>query len=581
MLPGQWLYASFGYDGRVLVTVFLSHSSRDKSFVRELADFLSRDGDIKVWLDEREIAPGQNYVSRIADGLDADFIALILSPDSVESNWVKEEWTDAFWEQTNSRKTKLVGVLYRDCTIPRLLRNKKYFDLRTNQTQGLREIRTFLLTEKPPERKHTNYLPVRPPLFVGREEELSDVRERLRDRGAVAAVTGLAGKGKTTLALEFAHRHQGDFETVYWLPCQSGSLASLSAELARLLGLKLEGDMPDVVRELKGMCGTKDCLLILDNVQDEAPGELIPGGAARVLVTTRLNNLRFLRGRRPLALPVFTDEQCFELFRGEVGVQEVGRHEDECRRLFERLGRLPIGVAIAAALIREDVRYTIAGMARELPGDVTALIREAVGALEATPRGLLAAMSACAAEGFFLDLAAEVARLDFGGALEALQVLVSRSLADELDRTERRYRLHALVREAADGGSLRGQHAEAVARRFAGWEKDWRRCEKEMGDFWLAMENGGEEASLGYSGLRLTHRVGRLAEAFEICDRKRKAAEERRDSRALQAGLGNQAVILKMWGRLEEAMALHKRRRRSACGWTTRPPCRQATGIRR
>ena len=71
-----------------MVKVFLSHSSKDKPFVRELADFLSRDGQIKVWLDEREIAPGQNIVSRIEDGLEADFILLILSPDSVDSNWV-------------------------------------------------------------------------------------------------------------------------------------------------------------------------------------------------------------------------------------------------------------------------------------------------------------------------------------------------------------------------------------------------------------------------------------------------------------------------------------------------------------
>src|SRR5215469_14169381 len=113
-------------------SVFLSHSSRDKEFVRKLAAHLEQDGDIRVWLDERSIAPGANIVSEIADGLDSDFVLLILSPDSVDSAWVKEEWSDAFWEQTINRRIKLAGVLYRDCQIPRLLRNKKYFDLRTN-----------------------------------------------------------------------------------------------------------------------------------------------------------------------------------------------------------------------------------------------------------------------------------------------------------------------------------------------------------------------------------------------------------------------------------------------------------------
>jgi len=203
-----------------MVSVFLSHSSKDKPFVRELADFLERDGQIKAWLDEREIAPGENIVSGIAEGLDSDFILLILSPDSVDSSWVKEEWTDAFWDQTNNRKTKLLGVLYRDCTIPRLLRNKKYFDLRKNQPEGFREIRTFLLTKQPAPPQRVNYLPVRPPIFVGRDNEITGLRERLGQPGALVYVRELAGKGKTTLALEFAHRHQQDFEAVYWLPCQ-------------------------------------------------------------------------------------------------------------------------------------------------------------------------------------------------------------------------------------------------------------------------------------------------------------------------------------------------------------------------
>lgn len=546
-----------------MVSVFLSHSSKDKPFVRELADFLGKDGLIQVWLDEREIGYGQNIVGRIAEGLDSDFVLLILSPDSVDSNWVKEEWADAFWEQTNERKTKLAGVLYRDCKIPRLLRNKKYFDLQTNQPQGFREIRTFLLEEKPVRPERVNYLPVRPPLFIGREEELASLRERLKEPGAVVHVAEMAGKGKTTLALEFAHRYQRDFEAVYWLPCQRSSVAAIAAELMRQLGLKLEGDLADVVRELKLVCGGKRCLLILDNVEEEAAGELVPGGVASVLVTTRRGNLQFLDFRDPLPLPLFTEEQCFDLFRRQIGGIEVDRHAAVCRRLFGRLGHLPIGVSICAALIRKDVRYTIAGVARDLPGDATALIRTAIGALAPEARGLLAAMAACAPEGSHLDLAAEIAELDEHGALASLQQLMERSLAEEMDRTERRYRLHALVREAADGGTFGQQHAEAVSRRFKGWETDWRRCTQDLPDFQLALEwalrNGSPLAhGLASSEYRLTWRVGRFAEAFEICERMLRMAQEQQDNWPLQVWLGNQALILKAWGRLEEAMALHK-----------------------
>ena len=95
-----------------MVSVFLSHSSKDKPFVRDLADALEAGGEVKVWLDEREIDYGANIVLKIAEGLDADVVLLILSPDSVDSKWVKEEWTDAYWEHVNTQTTKLSGVSY-------------------------------------------------------------------------------------------------------------------------------------------------------------------------------------------------------------------------------------------------------------------------------------------------------------------------------------------------------------------------------------------------------------------------------------------------------------------------------------
>ncbi len=135
-----------------------------------------------------------------------------------------------------------------------------------------------------------------------------------------------------------------------------------------------------------------------------------------------------------MALPLFTDDQCFEIFRAQVGPDDVARHERECRELFERLGHLPLAVGIAAALIREDVRYTIPILAHELPSDVTALIREAITALDAPSRHLLAAMAACAPESFYLDLAADIAGFDEREALDALQPAIARSLVDEVDR---------------------------------------------------------------------------------------------------------------------------------------------------
>ena len=544
-------------------SVFLSHASVDKPFVRQLAAFLRQDPQITVWLDEAEIAPGDNIVTKIASGLDSDFVLFILSPSSIASNWVREEWTDAFWDQTNKGQVKLAGVLYLDCAIPHLIANKKYFDLRKDHLGGFAQIRTWLLAERATPPPHINLLPTRPPLFIGRETELADLHTRLQP-GTVLGLSAIGGCGKTTLALELAHQYQNKFDSIYWLPCQSGDLASISGDLTRQLGLKLTGDLNQVVTDLKLICGRKRCLLILDNVETESPSALIPGGQATVLITTRQPGLKFLRSQPALHLESFSEQQCFDLFRQVLGPSEVDTHESECRQLFDRVGHLPLAINVSASLIKYDVRYTIASIAANLPTDVTALISEAIAALPDDARRLLSAMSACAPEGFRLSLAAPLIELDEPASLEALYELNSRSLVDELNRDSRRYRLHPLVREVADGRQFAQQHAEAVNKQFENWETDWQRCDEDFNDFqvaltWAITNQSSFTEWLGYYGWALTDRIGRPTESFEISEILARAAEERSDKDAMQRWYGNQALILKAWGRLEEALALLKK----------------------
>ncbi len=546
-----------------MLSVFLSHSSKDKPFVRELAEFLRREGDINVWLDEGEIAPAQNIVGAIDQGLDADFLILVLSPDSVQSAWVREEWMSALWQQTNNGTERLVTVLHRDCRIPNLLANKKLFDLRTNQPQGFREILTFLQTRRPVPPQRINQLPSRTPHFVGREPELASLREKLSEEGAVVPICEMAGRGKTALALEFAHLYQRDFESVYWLSCQSQNLAAIATDLMRQLGLELTVDLPDLIRELKRVCLQKRCLLILDNVDDESPSQLIPGGAASVLVTTRHPYLKFLRFHAHQPLPVFTEDQCFEFFRSVLGDTDVNENESGCKSLFGRFGYLPIGITVSAGLIRYDAHYTVASLAADPPRDVYALLSEAVDALDPAPCHLLAAMSACAPEGFALDLAAEIGGFDATASLDALQQLMSRSLVEELSRTGRRYRLHAMVREAACDESLLSLHARAVCLRFKDWEENWRYCEASVPDFDLTFERLLKKGAtdlltrmLANFGFRLMHRRGRFSEAFEICEKMKAAALSWNDKELFQGWLGNQSLILESWGQLSEALDL-------------------------
>jgi tetratricopeptide (TPR) repeat protein len=414
------------------------------------------------------------------------------------------------------------------------------------------------------------HLPQRPPLVIGRQAEIEALRDRLKEAGSVTYVSGLAGRGKTTLALEYAHRYQEDFESVHWLPCQGRSLVQMAGELAWQFGLQLDGELDTILRQLNDHCARWRCLLVLDDVEDETPAQLMAGGRSSVLITTRFNNLRFLRLLQPLNVPLFTEGQCFELFHKVIGEEEVERHEAEALSLIKRLGHLPIGIAVAASLIREDVRYTIAGLAKKLPADVYALLKQAVAALSPAAQRLLASMAACAPEGFRLALAAEMAGLDETSSLDALQEIHSRSLAEELDRTTRRYRVHALVREAAETSDLqRLKHAECVQVEFQDWEDSWRKCEKDMPDWQTAfsylLRSAEDEETwtrikeLAYTGYRLTTRLGRLPEAHEICDRMTHEGNRRRDKNVLLTWYGNQAAILRAMSRLGEAMELLKK----------------------
>ena len=54
---------TFNYD------VFISHSAKDKSAVRELAERLRKDG-LRVWLDDWEIKPGDLILLKIEQGLE-------------------------------------------------------------------------------------------------------------------------------------------------------------------------------------------------------------------------------------------------------------------------------------------------------------------------------------------------------------------------------------------------------------------------------------------------------------------------------------------------------------------------------
>lgn len=114
-------------------SVFLSHNKADKVFVRRLARDLDNQG-VPNWLDEAEITAGQSLIERIRDGIDSmEFLAVVLSPDSVSSAWVLQEVDVAMNQEIAGGQVKVLPLMYRNCELPGFLLGKRYVDFTDEQ----------------------------------------------------------------------------------------------------------------------------------------------------------------------------------------------------------------------------------------------------------------------------------------------------------------------------------------------------------------------------------------------------------------------------------------------------------------
>lgn len=99
--------------------VFISHASEDKErFVIDFSEKLVNKG-INVWLDKWEMFPGDKLIDKIFDeGIkEADTVIIVLSNNSVEKPWVKEELDAAVVKRINSRG-KIIPIILDNCPVP-------------------------------------------------------------------------------------------------------------------------------------------------------------------------------------------------------------------------------------------------------------------------------------------------------------------------------------------------------------------------------------------------------------------------------------------------------------------------------
>jgi hypothetical protein len=114
----------FAYD------VFLSHTSKDKPTVRELAERLKQDG-LRVWFDEWVIQAGDLVSLKIEQGLERSrTLILVISQNAFASEWVALERHTALFRDPTNAERRFIPLRLDDTEITDTLKQFAYIDWR-------------------------------------------------------------------------------------------------------------------------------------------------------------------------------------------------------------------------------------------------------------------------------------------------------------------------------------------------------------------------------------------------------------------------------------------------------------------
>jgi Tetratricopeptide repeat len=197
-------------------------------------------------------------------------------------------------------------------------------------------------------------LPPRPVLLAGRDDLLATLDIRLtRGNGAgpqIVALHGLAGGGKASVAVEYAHRHLGEVRVAWRFPAEDATvLAAGFTDLAGQLGIAGAAGGSDPVASVHSALAEYPAgwLLVFDNVPgpEQVQEFLPPAGNGRVLITSR-NAL--WPPSETVEVPVLDVDAAAGFLVDRAGDPD----ERAARALAEDLGGLPLALEQAAAYTR-------------------------------------------------------------------------------------------------------------------------------------------------------------------------------------------------------------------------------------
>jgi DNA-binding SARP family transcriptional activator/tetratricopeptide (TPR) repeat protein len=222
--------------------------------------------------------------------------------------------------------------------------------------------------------------------FTGRRQELAQLAAAAGVAAAADAPTapticvieGMAGVGKTRLAVHAAHRMASGFDGPHlWADLRGFDAERSPADPAtildvflRLLGVpaqQVPDDLDARAALYRSRLAGSRALVLLDNVatEDQVRPLLPGGGGALVLITTR-RHLSGLPGVRHVPLDVFAPDEAVSLLAHLGGAARVSRQPQEAARVAELCGYLPIAITLTGQRLRAHPSWTVRDLADRL-----------------------------------------------------------------------------------------------------------------------------------------------------------------------------------------------------------------------
>ncbi|WP_245744120.1 AfsR/SARP family transcriptional regulator [Lentzea fradiae] len=250
----------------------------------------------------------------------------------------------------------------------RRLRSRLADELGTDPGPDLVALHTAILRRDPSlYSARPAQLPARAGHFTGRAAEFA----ALADLPPIVVVSGIAGVGKTTFAVELARRVADRFpDGQVFLDLQRLTPEQALTEVLHSLGVPADRVPADAAALYRTLLHGKRMLILLDDVRrarDVLP--LVPGDQGNLLLVTSRDTLSALGTRHAVhtvGLGLLSESESRDLLAGILGEDRVRAEPGAAAELVVRCGRLPLALRIAAARLTVRPGRRIADLVREL-----------------------------------------------------------------------------------------------------------------------------------------------------------------------------------------------------------------------